>query len=313
VVEQRGADILRLWAAANEMTRDSRFSWDAVDQVAEAYRKIRNTFRFLLGNLSDFDPARHAVAVDDLLPFDRWALADLERVSDEIRGSYEEYAFHHVYQHLVQYCVVRLSGIYLDGIKVRLYTRPAGSAERRSAQTVLHAALDALTRLVAPILPFTAEEVWRATAERGDEESVHLLEFAPPDPERRDAGREAQWDIVLAARQAVTRELERLREEKTIGSSLAAQVEIAAEDSAAHSVLAALAGDLEEAFIVSAVHVRGPDDAWSEEPVDSEEGFRVAVRPAEGVKCERCWRWRADVGTDLAHPGLCAECVDALS
>lgn len=309
VVETRGADILRLWTAANDMTRDGRFSWDAVDQVSEAYRRMRNTFRYLLGNVTDFDPASDAVPLEDLLPFDRWAMAELERVTGEVRSAYEAYAFHGVYQRLVNYCTVDLSGVYLDGIKVRLYTRPAASVERRSAQTVLWAALDGLARMLATILPFTTEEVWSTMAERGEGESVHLEELPEPAPERRDGSLEAEWRTLLAARQAVTRELERLRESKEIGSSLRAAVEIEAADAAARATLERHAADLEEVFIVSAVRVKGGEEAWEGEPVESEEGYRVAVRPAPGVKCDRCWRWRTDVGEDAEHPELCAECV----
>jgi isoleucyl-tRNA synthetase len=204
----------------------------------------------------------------------------------------------------VNYCTVELSGIYLDGIKVRLYTRPAGSAERRSAQTTLHAILDALVRMLAPILAFTAEEAWSAMGTRSAAESVHLLEFAPPRPERRDATLEREWEVVLRARQAVTAELETLRERKVIGSSLAARVEIAARNDEERAILAARAGDLEEAFIVSAVHVREGDPGTEEE-------FLVEASPAEGEKCPRCWRFRTDVGRNESHH-QCSECAESV-
>ena len=312
VIEQRGADILRLWTAANDLTKDGRFSWDAIDQVSEAYRKIRNTFRFLLGNLYDFDPEADAVPLEEMGPFDRWAMAELERTAEEIVEAYRSYEFHVAHQRLVNYCGVELSGVYLDGVKVRLYTRPADSAERRSAQTVLHAALDTLARLTAPLLAFTAEEVWFAMEPRADEDSVHLEEFPEPAPERRDEALEGEWETLMAARGAVMRELETLREEKEIGSSLAARVEIAADEPAAQEVLRDRVEELEELFIVSAVHVRTADEAWEAEPARVE-GFRVAARPAEGRKCRRCWRWRTDVGDEPAHPELCGECVAALS
>jgi len=305
VVESRGADILRLWTAANDFTRDGRFSWDAVDQVSEAYRRIRNTLRFLLGNVADFDPARDAVALEAMQPFDRWALAELERTSEDVLCAYREYEFHVAYQRLVNYCTVELSGIYLDGIKVRLYTRPAAARERRSAQTALHAILDALVRMLAPILAFTAEEAWSAMGVRTPTDSVHLEEFASPRPERRNAQLEREWEVVLRARHAVTAELEKLRERKVIGSSLAARVEIAAHSEEERAVLAAHARDLEEAFIVSAVHVR---DAAAE----TEAEFLVAASPAEGGKCQRCWRYRTDVGANANHPDLCAECAESI-
>jgi isoleucyl-tRNA synthetase len=302
VVESRGADILRLWTAANDFTRDGRFSWEAIDQVSEAYRRIRNTLRFLLGNVSDFDP-KGSLPVESLQPFDRWALAELERTSEEVRRAYEEYEFHVAYQRLVNYCTVELSGVYLDGIKVRLYTQPAESDARRSAQTVLYAVLDSLVRLLAPVLSFTAEEAWQAIGSRSPEESVHLLEFAAPRPERRVADLEREWDVLLRARQAVTAELEKLRERKVIGSSLAARVEIAVRNEEPRAILQAHAADLEEVFIVSQVQVRSATGATEEE-------FIVAASPAAGEKCQRCWRFRTDVGERAAHPDLCVECAE---
>jgi isoleucyl-tRNA synthetase len=302
VVESRGADILRLWTAANDFTRDGRFSWEAIDQVSEAYRRIRNTLRFLLGNVSDFDP-RDSVPIESLEPFDRWALAELERTSEEVRRAYEEYEFHVAYQRLVNYCTVDLSGVYLDGIKVRLYTQPAGSPGRRSAQTVLYAALDCLVRLLAPVLPFTAEEAWGAIESRSPDESVHLLEFSAPQPERRVADLEREWDVLLRARQAVTAELEKLRERKVIGSSLAARVEVAVRNAEERAILEAHLADLEEVFIVSQVQVVGATG-------ETEEEFAVAASPAAGEKCQRCWRFRTDVGEDVSHPDLCVECAE---
>ncbi|HET6362212.1 MAG TPA: isoleucine--tRNA ligase [Gemmatimonadota bacterium] len=300
VVEARGADILRLWTAANDFTRDGRFSWDGIDQVSEAYRRMRNTLRFLLGNLSDFDPQSDAVAIDSMLPFDRWALAELERTAEDVLRSYAEYEFHVAYQRLVNYCTVELSGIYLDGIKVRLYTQPAGSHARRSAQTALGLILDSLIRLLAPILSFTAEEAWGALGNAA-EESVHLAEFAPARPEHRDGELEREWDVLLRARQAVTAELEKLRERKEIGSSLDAQAEIAVANDGEREILERRLEDLEEVFIVSRVTMR--------ETADGEGEFRVSASPAEGRKCQRCWRYRTDVGADASHPDLCEECA----
>jgi isoleucyl-tRNA synthetase len=313
VIEKRGADILRLWTAANDLTRDGRFSWDAVDQITEAYRKIRNTFRFLLGNLSDFDPDEDARSTAELGAFDRWALTTLERVAAEVREAYQRYEFHVAYQILVNYCTVELSSVYLDGLKVRLYIQPSDSDERRGAQTVLHAALDTLVRLMAPLLPFTAEEVWHAMRQGAEGDDIHLEEFAPPVAERGDPELEVEWEAVLLARQAVTRELEKLRARKDIGSPLDAEVEIAAVDSARQAVLVKYATELEEAFIVSRVNVVGESGGWSVDPVTGEEGFRVAVRPARGEKCRRCWRYRTDVGREPDYPDLCAECADILS
>ncbi len=307
VVDRRGADILRLWTAANDVTRDGRFSWDSIEQVSEAYRRIRNTLRFLLGNLDDFDASRDAVSMAMLNAFDRWAMAELERMKEAVRGAYDRYEFHVAYQELVNYCTVELSGVYLDGIKVRLYTQPAGSANRRGAQTVLHAALASLVRLLAPILPFTSDEVWAAMPGGPSGASVHLEELAPLVLERRDPGLEAEWGVILRARQAVTRELESLRERKEIGSSLAAEIEIAAAREEDRTILERYLPVLEEVFIVSTVHVEEVEAGVSPE------GFGVRARPASGSKCERCWRYRSNVGYDPEHPALCAECVKILS
>src|SRR5688572_117942 len=300
VVEARGADILRLWTAANDFTRDGRFSWDGIDQVSESYRRIRNTLRFLLGNLSDFDPQADAVPAESLLPIDRWALAELERTAEDVLRSYSEFEFHVAYQRLVNYCTVDLSGIYLDGIKVRLYTQPSGSHPRRSAQTALGLILDSLIRLLAPILSFTAEEAWGVLGGAAVE-SVHLAEFAPARPELRDTELEREWDVLLRARQAVTSELEKLREKKEIGSSLDGQVEIAVANGGEREILQRRSEDLEEVFIVSRVTVR--------EAAEGEGEFQVSASPAEGRKCQRCWRYRTDVGADVSHPDLCEECA----
>ena len=177
---------------------------------------------------------------------------------------------------------------------------------------MLHAALDTLVRLLAPLLPFTAEEVWESMPAKRTEGSVHLLEFAPPAPARRDPGLESEWEVILLARQAVTQELEKLRAKKTIGASLEAEVEIAAPDARSQAILTARAADLEEAFIVSSVRLVTDEGEWSGVPTAGEEGFRVAAHRAPGEKCQRCWRYRMDVGRDPAHAGLCAECVEAL-
>jgi isoleucyl-tRNA synthetase len=253
-----------------------------------------------VGNLSLFAPGAAGRGAPTLEPFDRWALAELERTAEEVLRSYEEYEYHVAYQRLVNYCTVELSGIYLDGIKVRLYTQPAGSHARRSAQTVLGFILDSLIRLLAPILSFTAEEAWGASGS-SSEESVHLAEFAPPRPEHRDAELEREWDVLLRARQAVTAELEKLRGRKEIGSSLDGQVEIAVANDGEREILERRAADLEEVFIVSRVTLR--------EAAEGEGDFAVSATPAEGRKCQRCWRYRTDVGADVSHPDLCEECA----
>ena len=317
VVERHGADVLRLWTASTDWAGDRRFSWDAIDQAADAYRKLRNTCRFLLGNLSDFDPAADAVAEDALEPFDRWALAELERVGTEARAALAAYEFH-VFTHLlVNWCAVDLSGFYLDGLKTRLYTRSRD--RRRSAQTALFAIADALARYLAPVLPFTAEEVWEHLPGEGREPSVHFCEL-PREIARTLPGGAAAWSRLLGLRPIAGRLLETLRSEGRIGASTDAALALWVQDPALQGFLRDLGTGLEEVFLVSAVELVGGREALagafpagSSESAETPEGGAVlAVGPAPGAKCERCWLYRTTVGRSEVHPTLCHECVEVL-
>ncbi|MFP4614764.1 MAG: isoleucine--tRNA ligase [Thiohalorhabdus sp.] len=308
VMERLGADILRLWVSAQDYSGDIRISDEILDQLAGAYRRIRNTGRFLLGNLAGFEPERDALAPDELLEMDRWILAEAAEVQREVARAYEEYAFHRVYSRVHQFCAETLSSFYLDILKDRLYTMPAESRGRRSAQTAMHHVLEALVRWLAPVLSFTAEEIWRHMAgERG--ESV-LLEtyYELPGVADAEALRE-RWARLRAVRAAVDGVLEPMRADKTIGSALDAEVELYA-DGELRELLEAYASELRFMLLTSEarLHPAGeaPADAVAaEEP----EGLRVLARVSEAPKCGRCWHRRESVGSHAEHPELCDRCV----
>jgi isoleucyl-tRNA synthetase len=302
VVAKSGADIVRLWAASADYGQDISVSDEILDRTSEAYRRIRNTFRFLLSNLYDYEAA-DAVAWQDMEELDRYAMVTLADLVRDVTTAYDEWRFHAVYRRLYDYCVSDLSSFYLDVLKDRLYADAAGSRERRSAQTVLAAMLAAMVRLVAPILTFTSEEVWLAMPEylRAGVESVQLAgwpEVAVPEAEAGEL--RAAYAAVLEARDAVTKALEDARAAGVIGKSQEAAVAVAGPDDVAASLSGRPA--LADLFIVSSVEVRGGSDAIIAE-----------VSRAAGVKCPRCWNIRTDVGVDAGHPDVCGRCGQVLS
>ncbi len=295
VVAKSGADIVRLWAASADYSQDVSVSDEILDRTSEAYRRIRNTFRFLLSNLYDYDPAA-AVAFEDMPEFDRWAMVTLADLVDDVTRQYDEWQFHRAYRSVYDYCVTTLSAFYLDALKDRLYADAATSLGRRSAQTVLAAMLTALVRLVAPVLTFTSEEVWQEMPAplRGGVESVQLAGWAAVDvPEECCEDLREAYAVVLAARDVVTRALEEERAAGRIGKSQEAHLTIAApaEDLAVLSARGAEA--LAEMLIVADVAV--------EEGVGA--GMTAAVTRAAGDKCPRCWNVR-----HLGSDGLCPRC-----
>jgi isoleucyl-tRNA synthetase len=308
IAKRLGGEIVRLWVASVDFREDVAASENLMQRVADNYRKLRNTFRFLLGSLNGFDPAKDAVAYDDLLPLDRYMLARTREVTEKVLGWYEKFEFHRVYMALNEFAVVDLSSLYLDVLKDRMYTFAPGNAARRSAQTVMWKIAEALARLVAPILSFTADEVWGyLPALSGREESVHLAlfpqaeELAPGD----NAGLLAEWQQLLSVRTEVMKALEEARKDKRIGKSLEAKVVIEAGGETG-ALLGAfkLAHVLEELFNVSQVEVSvGAAGA----------PMRVEFFPADGEKCERCWRHTTDVSAYGAWPHLCARCQGALN
>ena len=307
VIEQMGADILRLWVSSVDYRADVRISQGILRQVSEVYRKIRNTFRFLIGNLHDFAPADR-VAHERLREVDRFLLDRLARLCDRCAEAYRIYDFHIVYHALQNFCANDLSSFYLDIGKDALYVELPDAPVRRSVQTVLYECLRALAALAAPILTFTAEEVW-GHVPGAESPSVQLADFPHLPAHWRDDALAAKWERVLRARQSVLLALERARQEKRIGQSLAARVDVYACADA--DLLRELGGVWKEILIVSDARVHDPSDPA---PADAlrVEGMAVAVAAAEGVKCERCWHVREDVGRNSGHPGVCARCADIL-
>jgi len=309
LIKKFGADILRLWVSAEDYRDDIRISPEILDRLSEAYRRIRNTCRFLLGNLSGFDREKHSVPTDEMTALDRFALDRLNQVIARVSGAYENFEFHVVFHTLHNYCSVDLSSLYLDILKDRLYCERTDGHLRRSAQTALHHILSSLIRLMAPILDFTAEEVWSRFDENGEPSSVHLASFPEPVPGVELAPEErARWEKMLALRQTVSKALEESRAAKAIGSSLEAKVRINAPDTIADAV--SQTHDPEGFFIVSQLEIASTGTAPSEE--DSEGGLagvQVEISRAEGRKCPRCWNWRDDVGSYEDYPDVCARCA----
>jgi isoleucyl-tRNA synthetase len=293
-----GAEVLRLWVASTDYSGDLTISDEILKRVVESYRRIRNTLRFLLANTADFDPKKDAVPIGELLEIDRYALAAAHALGSAVRDDYARYEFHFVMQRLQTYCSEDLGGFYLDVLKDRLYTAAKNSRARRSAQTALAAIRDLLLLLMAPALSFTAEEAWRIV--RPEDASIFCRTWIDVLPEISDApALAAKWSRILAVRAAVLKELEVLRQQGKIGSSLQAEVTIAAagED---YDALASLGNDLRLVLITSAATVA------------RDQSLAIEVRPSAHAKCDRCWHYRADVGHDPAYPTLCARCTSNL-
>lgn len=310
VWEQYGADVLRLWVSSAEFRGDIRISSDILKQMSEAYRRIRNTARFILGNLSDFDPVRDSVPYRELEELDRWALMQLSVLSKRMRLAYEKYDFHIAYQTAHQFCSVDLGGFYLDVLKDRLYCDNANSKERRSAQTTLLIIIKELTQLLAPILVFTAEEIWRHLPNGvRAEKSVHFATWQELPSEYVDPSLDQRWDEFLAIRRVVSKGLEMARTDKVIGASNEAKVTLYC-DERVRQVLASFARDVRLLFIVSEVEVLPLAEGVN--ALYSEEGVAVNVIHAQGERCDRCWKYYPELGDDPAHPELCQRCVDAI-
>ncbi|MCL6471629.1 MAG: isoleucine--tRNA ligase [Firmicutes bacterium] len=313
VIAKSGADILRLWVASSDYTVDVAISPDILKHVGEAYRRIRNTFRFMLGNLYDFKPGIDDVDYDRLQELDKWALHEMTGLLKNVTASYNDYRFHAVYRSVYDFFTNELSSLYLDIIKDRLYASAAGSVERRAAQTVLFKMLVTFTKVLAPILAFTCEEIWSYIPEevRG-KPSVHLSDWPTPNEEYINVDLDGRWNKLLKIRGEVAKALEEARNEKRIGNSLEAQVELYVDDST-REFLDSFKDLLAQVMIVSSVKVY----PYFEAPVDSFRSevildFAVKVSQAPGAKCERCWRYEETVGVSHEHPGLCARCASVL-
>jgi isoleucyl-tRNA synthetase len=302
VIKQSGAEIIRLWCASSNYFDDMRASDEILQRVMDGYRKLRNTARFALGNLHGFDPGQDSVPVEQLEEIDRWALAELAAVLEEILTAYKGFEFHRVYQLVYSFCTVTLSARYFDIIKDRLYTFAPKNQARRSAQTVLYAITDALARVLAPILVFTADEIWQhiPRGSNGDAlVSVHLAEF--PETAKHDAELIATWNKLFAVREPVLGELEKARTNKVIGSSLEAAVVISASGST-YELLKKYQSELRYVFIVSQVVLAEGQTGEME----------IRIKRADGSKCERCWNYSTRVGEFERYPTVCERCAEAL-
>ena len=311
VMQRYGADILRLWVASCDYREDVRLSEEILGQVAESYRKIRNTFRYLLANLYDFNPHRDRVEYRRCPELDQWALHRTRQLLETVTAAYERYQFHELSRAVYQYCVLDLSAFYLDALKDRLYTEAPAMAKRRCAQTVLYAILVNLVRMTAPVLAVTADEVWQAMRDAGwvSEPSVHLAAW-PEGPERLlDEDGARRWATFLSMRDAVMKALEEQRSRGVNGSPLEARVTLAVTDQALRRLCEAHRDTLAEAFVVSAVDVQA-DGAQADRPDAPVPGLAgVRVERAPGKKCERCWKLLLTVGSHAAHPQLCERCA----
>lgn len=312
VIDRYGAEVLRLWVSAADYREDIRISKEILGHLAEAYRRIRNTCRYLLGNLYDFDPERDAVGDDVLLEIDRWAMHRLQRLIERVRRGYDDFEFHVVFHSIHNFCAVDMSAFYLDILKDRLYTAKAASVERRAGQTAMHRILSCLVRLMAPVLSFTAEEVWGYMRESQKTKSVFLAPFPEKEEKYIDEGLDARWQRIISIRAEVAKVLEGIRREKKIGHSLDAGVVLYA-DGGLYDFLKGYEKDLAYIFIVSSVEVKkeadAPADAFASEAV---KGLRITAGPARGAKCSRCWMYQESVGTIKEHPAVCSRCAKAL-
>jgi isoleucyl-tRNA synthetase len=301
-----GADVVRLWIAATDYANEVSVSDEILRRMADSYRRMRNTLRFLLGNLHEFDPAQHAVLFDDLVAIDQWVTAKAFALQNDVVTAYRNYEFHDIYQKVHNFCVVELGGFYLDIIKDRLYTTGAESAPRRSAQTALYHLAQAMVRWLAPILSFTAEEAWGfLPGVRNESVFLNTWHQFPAGAERVSG---IDWPAFITLKTDVARELERLRSAGRIGAPLDAEVTVYAPAAAA-TRFEALRNELRFLLITSQAQVIETDAPPPEAVPTSEPGLWIEVKASTAPKCVRCWNLRNDVGSDPRHPEICARCV----
>ena len=310
IIKNYGADILRLWAASVDYRNDTKIGDNIIKQLAEIFKKTRNTARFLLGNIFDFDPTQDYVKYEDLKPIDKFALHKLNKVVEEVTVAFDNYEFYKYFQCLQNFAAVDLSSFYLDIVKDRLYTAGKKSVSRRACQTVLYETLQVLVRILTPVMPHQAEDIWQNTPEmqRGGLESILLADWVKFNKEWDNAQLEEDFTKILKTREVVTRAIEPLRAEKKVGSSLEVAVYVKSDDS---EILKANAKDLADIFITSQAYVadEAPAEVLNEY---TENGITVWVTKAEGEKCERCWKFRK-LGEHAGHETICSDCYDAVT
>ncbi len=310
VIKSNGAEILRLWVSAEDYRDDVRISREIIDRLTEAYRKIRNTCRFLLGNIYDFDGKDYSA---HLLDIDRWAMSRLQTFTGKVASAYENCDFHEAFHNIYNFCIVDMSSFYLDVLKDRLYTFRADSAERRAAQWVLYRILSSITRLMSPVISFTAEEVWQSIRQREKslEDSVFLAPFPEVDEKYCDRKLEDRWDSLFRLRNEVNKAIEIKRAERFLGNSLEAEVILRLPDEY-RSLAEGYIDFLPAFFIVSAVDIADevPEGAYRSADI---EGLEIKVERAAGLKCRRCWNWSKQVGTFADAPEVCERCYEVIS
>jgi isoleucyl-tRNA synthetase len=315
VMSTLGADVMRLWIAATDYANEMSVSDEILKRISDSYRRMRNTVRFLLGNLAGFDPASDALQPENMVAIDRWALARTAALHEEIVDAYRKYQYHLIYQKIHNFCVVDLGGFYLDLLKDRLYTTPKKSAARRSAQTALYHIAESMVRWLAPILSFTAEEIWKfIPGKRG--ESVFLETWHGLPKVTEDA---VDWNMFIQLKVSVAQELEKLRVAGTIGGSLDAEVEVFAKDEFREKLMV-LGEELRFLLITSEATVKRvsnaagpPVGAIKVAEIAKDGGVWIRAQASTAPKCERCWHHRPEVGSSTEHPTICARCVDNVS
>ena len=309
IIQKYGAEILRLWVAATDYRDDIKLGQETLQRLSDAYRRIRNTARYLLGNLNGFNPASDMVADNELLELDRWALSRLARLIQRVNSAYDKYEFHIFYHAVHNFCAIDLSAFYLDILKDRLYTSPTSSVAYRSARTALYRIADALTRMIAPVLSFTADEIWqRLPGER--EASIHLATFPDSIAGYQDNELEARYEKLHKVRNEVSKQLENARAEKRLGQSLEAKVLLSVPEDY-RQLLEEYKELLPTYFIVSQVELTDnlPDPQEGEHIA----GLKLQVMAADGEKCERCWNYATTIGENAEHPTICHRCAAALT
>ncbi|MCP4649257.1 MAG: isoleucine--tRNA ligase [PVC group bacterium] len=321
VINKLGADVLRLWVASSDYTGDVRISDEILARGSESYRKIRNTLKFILGNLFDFDPNKDVVAYEDLQEIDRWALSALHKLLKQVTDAYEKFAFYQVNKLIYNFCIVEMSSFYLDVLKDRLYTSAAGATVRRSSQTVLYEILLSIIKVIAPVLSFTAEEAYGFVPAK-TEDSVFLTEWPECKEEHIKEDLNCTWKVLLDVRNCVLKVLEEARSSKLIGNSLEAKVVIfySKDDARMREMLEGYLGQLPGIFIVSQVELNSDIDSADlpvynvdllQQNAEIVQGqMKIKIESAQGTKCIRCWNYAQSVGSNEQHPSLCARCVE---
>ena len=310
IIKYYGTDVLRLWAASVDYRNDVKIGENAVKQMVEIFKKIRNTSRFLLGNIYDFDPENDYVYYNDLKDIDKFALHKLNVLIHNVTDAFEAYEFYKYFQYLQNFAAVDLSSFYLDIVKDRLYTAGKKSLSRRACQTVLYEISQALTRMIAPVMPHQAEDIWQHTPElqKSGLESILLADWPISNAKWHNDELEKEFSQILKLREIVTRAIEPLRATKRVGSSLEVAVYIQGGDK---KLLNYYADELSNIFITSQAFVvdEAPQNVLQKY---TEDDYTIFVTKAIGEKCERCWKYR-ELGTNGSHPTLCSECAEALN